>query len=112
MTTTRRGLLGMFAAGAAAAILPSGVIMPVRKVWAPDNYKMIVADFDAGVSDKIAIMECWWQEKGGPVIRAIHTFEPGKVVIGDQIVLGTIPADAKVLGARTYPGEFPFWVKP
>lgn len=32
---TRRGLLGMFAAGVGAAVLPSGVIMPVKKVWTP-----------------------------------------------------------------------------
>lgn len=32
MNITRRGLLGMFAAGAAAAVLPSGVIMPVRRI--------------------------------------------------------------------------------
>lgn len=34
-TITRRGLLGMFAAGAAAAVLPSGIIMPVRKIVVP-----------------------------------------------------------------------------
>jgi hypothetical protein len=32
---TRRGLLGMFAAGAGAAIPPSGIAMPVRKLWVP-----------------------------------------------------------------------------
>jgi hypothetical protein len=32
MNVTRRGLLGMFAAGMAAAVLPSGIIMPVRKI--------------------------------------------------------------------------------
>jgi hypothetical protein len=31
----RRGLLGMFAAGVAAAVLPSGVIMPVRAIIVP-----------------------------------------------------------------------------
>jgi hypothetical protein len=35
MNTTRRGLLGMFAAGVAAAVLPSGVAMPVRKIIVP-----------------------------------------------------------------------------
>lgn len=35
---TRRGLLGMFAAGAAASVLPSGVIMPVRKIIVPTGF--------------------------------------------------------------------------
>lgn len=35
MNITRRGLLGMFAAGAAAAVLPSGMIMPVRRIRVP-----------------------------------------------------------------------------
>jgi hypothetical protein len=31
----RRGLLGMFAAGVGASILPSGIIMPIRSIIQP-----------------------------------------------------------------------------
>lgn len=48
MTTqiTRRGLLGMFAAGAAAAVLPSGIIMPVKRIIVPSRLRHLAADFD------------------------------------------------------------------
>lgn len=38
MNITRRGLMGMFAAGVAAAVLPSGVIMPVENILTWDDF--------------------------------------------------------------------------
>ena len=38
MNITRRGLMGMFAAGVAAAVLPSGVIMPVKNILTWDDF--------------------------------------------------------------------------
>lgn len=38
MNITRRGLMGMFAAGVGAAILPSGVIMPVKNILTWDDF--------------------------------------------------------------------------
>lgn len=37
MNITRRGLMGMFAVGVAAAVLPSGVIMPVKNIQPHPN---------------------------------------------------------------------------
>ena len=35
MNVSRRGLLGMFAAAAAAPYIPAGILMPVRKIIVP-----------------------------------------------------------------------------
>lgn len=49
--TTRRGLLGMFAAGAGAAILPSGILMPVRPIILPRiRVADVIGDPEAGSS--------------------------------------------------------------
>lgn len=33
-----RGMAGILAAGIAPAVLPSGIIMPVRKLWTPSRW--------------------------------------------------------------------------
>jgi hypothetical protein len=71
--TTRRGLLGMFAAGAAAAILPSGILMPVRpRIWTPPalppagvERRFIGVDYGSG--DCFAVTT-WWEQRGDQLV--------------------------------------------
>lgn len=64
---TRRGLLGMFAAGAAAAVLPSGVIMPVRKILVPrrfdglDDYLQVSMFQDAAGMNPVVLAGNHWE---------------------------------------------------
>jgi hypothetical protein len=37
----RRGLLGMFAAGIGATILPSGIVMPVRALRSTEDFRLL-----------------------------------------------------------------------
>ena len=46
MNVTRRGLMGMFAAGVAAAVLPSGVIMPVKNILTWDDFIRETSAYD------------------------------------------------------------------
>jgi hypothetical protein len=46
MNITRRGLMGMFAAGVAAAVLPSGVIMPVKNILTWDDFIRETSAYD------------------------------------------------------------------
>jgi hypothetical protein len=74
MTTTRRGLLGMFAAGVAAAVLPSGVIMPVRRLALPAlNASDILLPTGIGIDwgGGDSVVETWINLPAGDIQLAI-----------------------------------------
>ena len=50
------GMAGILAAGYSASVLPSGVIMPVRKLWVPDTIT-VTPTFGLNVGDTITFHE-------------------------------------------------------
>ena len=49
------GMAGILAAGYSASVLPSGVIMPIRKLWVPDNEWVVLDELPP--IDKMMVME-------------------------------------------------------
>lgn len=44
------GMAGILAAAAAPAVLPSGIIMPVRKLWTPSTQIVTITDYSIDFS--------------------------------------------------------------
>ena len=47
------GMAGILAAGYSASVLPSGVIMPIRKLWVPDIDRKLTVVVSAICDDEI-----------------------------------------------------------
>ena len=58
------GMAGILAAGYSASVLPSGVIMPIRKVWVPEQAVWRYG-VDPAFGDSVTVWECWTLADGG-----------------------------------------------
>ena len=73
------GMAGILAAGYSASILPSGVIMPVRKVWVPDVPSGMAMMMDVATSRRGVVFHDGYFFASNPhgVILSARINDPG-----------------------------------
>lgn len=87
MEMTRRGFLkglaGILAAGVAPAVLPSGVIMPIKKLWVPEEKILVPQVFVTGNPGGTSWVKIWYERDGKEMEWRV--LAPTEIYKGDSV---------------------------